>query len=106
VSRRCWFADLPDAGPCDGQLVRCHLIPQQVLKRELNAGLSVLRDPRGWVWGCGGITGCSGHHGRADWAGVNRLHIPRDRLPVEFIEWVDELGLGWFVDRTYGSVTL
>jgi hypothetical protein len=29
MRRACWFADLPDAGPCDGGLVRCHLIRRQ-----------------------------------------------------------------------------
>jgi hypothetical protein len=30
-----------------------------------------------------------------------KLRIPRDKLPPEFIEFCDELGLGWYVDRTY-----
>ena len=34
----CWFAQLPDAGPCEGRLVRCHLLPRQVIKRESTGG--------------------------------------------------------------------
>jgi hypothetical protein len=101
MKRVCWFKDLPDAGPCDGRLVRCHLIRRQVLRHELNASRAVMDDPRGWVWGCGGITGAAGHHGAADWAGPGKLEIPHERLPVEFLAWVDELGLGWWIDRTY-----
>lgn len=97
--RRCFFADLPGAGPCVGRLVRCHLVPQQTLRRELNAGRAVLEDPRGWVWGCGGPTGCSGHHGMVDW--TRSLRVPRDRLPAEFLEFMAELGLEWYVDREY-----
>jgi hypothetical protein len=95
----CWFKDLPDAGPCDGRLVRCHLVRRQVLRRELNAAPAVMNDPRGWVWGCGGPTGCSGHNGALDWS--RTLRVPRDRLPVEFMEFMEELALGWWVDREY-----
>lgn len=103
-SRRCYFADLPGAGPCDGRLVRCHLIPRQTLKRELNAGRSVLEDPRSWVWGCGGAMGAGGgHHGMFDTA--RRLRVPRHRLPPEFVEWCEGLGLGWYVDREFGPPT-
>jgi hypothetical protein len=99
VRRSCWFAGLPDAGPCDGRLVRCHLIRRQVLRRELNAAPAVVDDPRCWVWGCGGPTGCSGHHGALDTA--RTLRVPRDRLPAAFVEFVEELGLGWWAEREY-----
>jgi hypothetical protein len=102
VKRRCWFADLPGAGPCDGRLVRCHLVPRQVLRRELNASRAVLDDPRLWVWGCGGPVGVGGHHGRLDSRGCDPLRIPRHRLPLEFVAWCEELGLGWYVDREFG----
>lgn len=98
----CWFASLPGAGPCDGRPVRCHLIPRRVLTVELNAGPSVINDPRLWVWGCGGPMGNAGHHGRLDSRGCNPLRIPRHRLPPEFVELCEELKLGWWVDREYG----
>jgi hypothetical protein len=62
VKRRCFFRGLPGAGPCDGRLVRVHLIPRQLLKRELNAAPKVQTDPRGWVWGCGGPKGLAMGH--------------------------------------------
>jgi hypothetical protein len=99
MRRACWFADLPDAGPCDGGLVRCHLIRRQVLDRELNASRAVIDDPRGWVWGCGGPMGLSGHHGQLDTA--RTLRVPRDRLPAAFVEFLKELGLGWWGEREY-----
>lgn len=101
--RRCWFAGLPGAGPCSGRLVRCHLIAQQTLEREIGAGWrAVARDPRSWVWGCGGITGVGGHHGMLDYGGVRRLHVPRYRLPAGLEELAAEVELGWYLDRTYG----
>jgi hypothetical protein len=99
VRRACWFAGLPDAGPCDGRLVRCHLIRRQVLRRELNAPPAVVDDPRCWVWGCGGPTGAAGHHGALDTA--RTLRVPRDRLPAAFVEFVEELWLGWWAEREY-----
>jgi hypothetical protein len=35
----CWFASLPGAGPCDGRLVRCHLIPKNKLRDEFRYGV-------------------------------------------------------------------
>jgi hypothetical protein len=93
----CWFASLPDAGPCDGRLVKAHLIPRQLLKREGRADL--IDDPRTWVPGCGGITGCSGHHGMLDYS--RTLRIPRSLLPAAVEEVAEEAGLGWWIDRTY-----
>jgi hypothetical protein len=97
--RRCFFAGWSGTS-CDGRLIRAHLIRQQVLKRELNAGPSVLADPRLWVWCCGGPTGAAGHHGALDTA--RTLRIPRHRLPEGFLALTEELGLGWWVDREYG----
>jgi hypothetical protein len=102
------------AGPCDGRLVRAHLIPAQLLKRETNAAVRaramtqatqdmLVWDPRAWVWMCGGPTGIGGHHGRLDYS--RRLRIPRHRIPPETEEFAAELGLGWWLDRTYGERT-
>jgi hypothetical protein len=100
--KQCFFHGWPEAGPCDGRLIRAHLIRRQVLKRELNAGRRLLEDPRLWVWCCGGPTGCSGHHGMLDVA--RTLRIPRERLPAVFEAACAELGLGWWVEREYGPV--
>ena len=98
AKRQCFFRGW--AGPCDGRLIRAHLIRQQVLKRELNAGRALLEDPRLWVWCCGGGVGLSGHHGQLD--SSRSIRIPWHQLPPEFIELVDELGLGWWATREYG----
>lgn len=85
--------------PCDGELVRCHLIPRQLLKRE---GISPL--VRGsWVWGCGGHTGTGGHHGMLD--SSRTLRLPRNTLPVETEELALREGLCWYLERTYGPKT-
>jgi hypothetical protein len=133
---RCWFADLPGAGPCDGALVRCHLVAQQLLKREFPHGAwrlqhdgfdgwvnylplaaqgepehelrwphlplrKILDDPRCWVWGCGGPTGVGGHHGRLDYS--RTLRVPRSRLPAAVEAFCEQLGLSWWLSRTYGE---
>ena len=103
----CWFAAIPGAGPCDGGLVRCHLIPKQLLARRFPYGfqeraLIVLQaDPRSWVWGCGGPTGVGGHHGQLDHA--RRLKVPRALLPAGVEEMASELDLTWWLKREYGA---
>jgi hypothetical protein len=122
TSRRnpfCWFARLPDAGPCEGRLVKCHLIPRQVIRREYPAAKGLTRsrvrrdlvenlvresyvtDQRCWVWGCGGAMGPGGHHGK--WQPDGPRRIPRELLPLELEEFAAELGLLWYLDRTYGE---
>jgi hypothetical protein len=98
---RCWFADLPDAGPCNGRLVRCHLIPQQLLRREVGRAANVLWDSRVWVYGCGGPVGTGGHHGALDYA--RTLRVPRELLPPEVEEFAAEHGLVWWLERTYAG---
>lgn len=94
--------------PCDGRLVRAHLIPQSWMRREFAAlGLDVqalVGDPRGWVWACGGIAGNSGCHGRLDCS--RTLRVPRWALPRELEEFALELGVRAvaFLDREYGPV--
>lgn len=99
----CFFADpraWPEAGECSGRLIRAHLVKQQVLRREGHARHA--RDPRSWVYCCGGATGIGGHHGALDYA--RSLRIPLDRLPVPFVELMDELGLTWWVHKHYAEV--
>lgn len=39
VREACWLAGRPGVGPCDGRLVRAHLIPKQRIKREYPLGV-------------------------------------------------------------------
>lgn len=101
----CWLARFTDT-PCQGRLVRAHLIPRQLLKRE-GFG-AVIPDPRSWVWACGGVVGSGGHHGALDYA--RTLRVPRAALPpgVEqlAVELDGKLGrevFAVFLDREYGS---
>jgi hypothetical protein len=34
----CWFSMLPDAGPCDGRLRQCHLLPKNKIAQEFPRG--------------------------------------------------------------------
>lgn len=99
----CWLADngvmendrpMP---PCDGRLVRCHLVKQQVIQRRGHDPW----DSRAWVWGCGGPQGNGGHHGMLDQS--RKLRIPRERLPAAVEEFASELDLVWWLDREYPS---
>jgi hypothetical protein len=102
----CFASGLEGAGACDGQLVKAHLIPRQLIKRELARGLSTRElaelcwDARVWVPMCGGPMGNAGHHGALDFA--RTLRIPRALLPVGVEEFALEHGLEWWLDREYG----
>lgn len=104
---RCWLS-LWTQTPCDGALIRAHLIPRQVIKRELRSmGRSeaeierAIADPRCWVPACGGPVGIGGHHGEFD--GL-RLRVPRSGLPEQLEVFAAEYGLTWLLDRRYGRV--
>lgn len=103
---RCWLAlhgrfENGKMPPCDGRLVKVHLLKWEVIKRELPA--SVARelhwDTRVWVWGCGGPTGVGGHHGALDYS--RRLRIPRKAIPRGLEELAKKHGLQWWLDLTY-----
>ena len=119
---RCFFAGRPGAGPCDGRLVRAHLIPKQVLRREVVSARSkgptgrwpidtaqraelarILWDERVIVPVCGGAMGNAGHHGALDTA--RTLRIARAELPAAVEEFAAELGLTWWLEREYGQIS-
>lgn len=88
--------------PCDGRLVRVHLIPRQLLKREFPAKWRRYAENRAtWVLGCGGIPGNCGHHGMLDTE--RTLRIPRAAIPPNIEAFAKELGLTWWLDREYGE---
>lgn len=95
----CWFARLAGAGPCDGPMDRCHLVPKQRIKREFAAAApSVLSEvvwhPSAWVWGC------RRHHGNFD----NKvLRIHRSQIPLRTERWAEVFGLQWSLDRDFGD---
>jgi hypothetical protein len=122
MSAVCFLAAFSDR-PCDGRLVKCHLIPRRTIAEAVQVGLQARRrtfeislaeydamiggaivranrDERSWVWGCGGPMGPTGHHGMLD--ASRTLRIPRHRLPAGLEEFAEELGLGWYLDREYG----
>jgi hypothetical protein len=97
---RCFFEGWPDAGPCDGRLIRAHLVPQQKIKRAAPSNpRGWLADERGWVPCCGGPTGLSGHHGQLDVS--RKLRVSWEQLPVGTVEFATELGLLPWLERTY-----
>jgi len=73
--------------PCEGRLVRCHLIEKQELVRR---GLDPW-DPATWVFGCGGWGyGNEGHHGMFD---AYKLDLAFRDLPKETVGYAIENGL-------------
>lgn len=73
--------------PCEGRLVRCHLLDKQELVR---LGLDS-DDPATWVWGCGGLDyGNAGHHGMFD---HYRMNLPLEAVPKATIAYAIEHAL-------------
>lgn len=98
---RCFLAQFSDQ-PCQGRLIRAHLLPKQLLKREIGEGWAkVADDRRSWVPSCGGLVGLAGHHHELDY---HSLQIPRESLPAGLQELCEELGLSWYLDRRFGRL--
>lgn len=95
--------------PCDGHLVKAHLIPRRLLRgwwqpnppeeREWSTLQDLFADPRTWVPACGGPVGNGGHHGMLDHS--RTLRVPFDALPAETIALAAELGLHGWLEREY-----
>lgn len=111
----CWLAQF-SAVPCDGRLVKAHLIPKQRIRREVTSRrgvavdvparavlYSILWDERCWIPACGGPTGIGGHHGMLD---GRVLAVPRGALPDGLEAYAVEHGLAWSLDRDYGPLGL
>lgn len=121
MSPQCFF---DGRGSCDGALIRAHLIPQQLLRREFPHGAlfddgrwrkatryedrydlpyrtaaDLANDKRTWVPCCGGPQGNAGHHGQLDHS--RTIRITRQQLPVEVTDFAAEFGLLWWIERTY-----
>lgn len=62
----CFFKGWPGAGPCDGALIRAHLIPRQLLKREFPYGAWWDEAAQRWVRPTGRVRRVGAVH----WAGV------------------------------------
>src|SRR5438128_1186852 len=94
-AERCWLRQFapPELRECDGRLDPCHLIPKQLLRRELGDGTVGFEDLI--------VPGCRKHHRLLDEA--RRIKIPRKRLPAR-VEWfAEQAGLAWFLDFEYGE---
>lgn len=132
----CWIAELVarleraltpagldlvlDAGPCDGALIRAHLIPRQRIVRARKTAVwtkdttpaqfrmlqrpeqELVWDERVWVPMCGGPMGNAGHHGMLDAGGVRRLRLVRAWLPSAVEAFAVEYGLEASLERDYG----
>lgn len=128
----CFFAGWPGAGPCDGALIRAHLVPRQLLRREFPEGVAMfdgewisLRELRRRVDPLGvplyrtrslrelhddersWVPCCGGPMGPGGHHGMldqsRKLRIARADLPVAVERFAAELGLGWWLDREYGQ---
>ena len=118
----CWLARYSQK-PCDGRLVRCHLIPRQQLRAAWRSAhhpvkgqrpevslpaheplpfkslRHLIDDPRTWVWGCGGPMGNGGHHGELDQS--RTIRVPFADLPSPLLVVAEELNLTWWLEREY-----
>jgi hypothetical protein len=96
MTRSCFLARYSNE-PCEGSLIRAHLISRQTLKKEKLA--KYIHDEATWVWACGEL-GLRGHHGAFD---AYQLDLPRSAIPKRTEEFCAEHGLGWYLDRRYGT---
>lgn len=93
----CWLARFTDT-PCEGRLVRTHLLDKQVLKK---AGIDPW-DERSWVLSCGGLGhGNEAHHGDLD---SGKLKVPRSELPKCVEELAAEIGAERRLYMRYGPI--
>ena len=104
MRQECWLAKFSDT-PCKGGLIRAHLLPKQLIRREINdreEAQMVINDPRSWVPSCGGLSGLAGHHGEFDTSGT--IVLARKDLPPDLEELAAETGMMWWIEKKYGKL--
>jgi hypothetical protein len=72
-----------------------HLIPRQLIRREVSDRREVLWHPATWVWAC------RRHHGALDVERSIRLSL--DDIPGVTHEFAHITGLDWYLTREYGT---
>jgi hypothetical protein len=75
---------------CEARLQAHHIIPQQTLRKHGHG--DKLGDRRNWVYLCR-------RHHRRHHSGHQRL--PREALRQETLDFAEETGLSWYLDRHY-----
>lgn len=88
----CYLAEFSGA-PCEGRMDRCHLIPQQLLRREKLG--HECPNPATWV------PACRKHHKMLDES--RKLRVPFHKLPVALMAFCAEHELSWWLEREYGK---
>lgn len=84
--------------PCEGRLIRAHLLAKQALKRR---GLDPWDDAT-WVWACGGpphMHGLGGCHGRLD---NYTLIVPPEALPEALVAFAERESMVPYIERRFG----
>lgn len=74
---------------------RVHLVPAQLVKREISKDPEIVWHPALLV------AGCRRHHGQLDTE--RTLKIPRSALPEALEEFAKVFGLQWWISREYGE---
>ena len=98
----CFLAAFTDT-PCGGRMERAHLIPKQLIRRELRT-LGIPRDEitaavwdeRAWR------PACRYHHRHMDM--VRDLRIPREGIPADTEQYAAQYGIEWWLTREYGPL--
>lgn len=123
----CWFYPIPGSGPCEGRLVRCHLIPKQLFRQHFPRG-AYFHDGQ-WVEAGqaharldlpplatlpyrtrralqddprASVYGCGGMVGLGGHHGAydgHKLRVSYSRLPPGARQYARELGLDWWLRK-------
>jgi hypothetical protein len=96
MTPRCFLAEHdPRARMCEGRWDHVHLIPRQLIRREVSTKSEVLWHPATWVWAC------RRHHAALD---VERsIRLKQDDLPDATRAFARVMGLDYFIEREYGA---
>jgi len=125
----CWLAQFSSV-PCDGHLVKAHLVERQLIRKEFPYGAAITPDgnlvpaPRRDLWPTEAgiyvgmvpkrdlmvdprsyVWACGGAMGNSGHHGAfdsYQLVVLRQHIPQETEQYCAELGLGWYLDRRYG----
>lgn len=102
----CWYGEhIEDPSKCEGRIIASHVIKRRRVENflgvwgphDVDLVIQAAWDPRN------AVAGCKAHDDRLDGHQMPPLVIPREKLPPDVIEFAEDWGLEYEIERRFSA---